>query len=196
MTDSKSMVEYSKISKEAEDAVTQLLEQAHVEKGDILVVGCSSSEVNGMRIGKGSDLGCAKAVYEGIQAVLKPRGIYLAAQCCEHLNRAIITEREALLPGTPIVNVVPQPHAGGSFAMTVYSNAEHPVALESIKAQAGIDIGDTLIGMHLQQVAVPVRIDVKTIGAAHVVCARTRPKYIGGERAVYDKNLSGGDIER
>ena len=197
MTESESSIEkYSSIREQAEEAVNQFLMQAHMEEGDILIVGCSSSEVNGVNIGKGSDLGCAKAVYEGIQAALKPRGIYLAAQCCEHLNRAVITEKEALLPGTEIVNVVPKPDAGGSFAMTVYENAKHPVALEHIKAEGGIDIGDTLIGMHLKDVAVPVRIGVKKIGEAHVVCARTRPKYIGGERAYYDKSLSGGDIER
>ena len=145
---------------------------------------------------KESDINAAKAVYDGIYPLLKERGIYLAAQCCEHLNRAIITEEAALLPGTEICNVVPQMHAGGSFAMTVYQNAEHPVAVEHIKAAAGMDIGDTLIGMHLRDVAVPVRISVKEIGHAHVVCARTRPKFIGGKRAVYDDVLSGGDIPR
>ena len=120
----------------------------------------------------------------------------MAAQCCEHLNRAVIVEKAALLPGTEIVNVVPQMHAGGSFAVTVYENAENPVAVEEIRADAGMDIGDTLIGMHLKKVAVPVRIGVKKIGEAHVVCARTRPKFIGGSRAVYDDVLSGGEIRR
>ena len=113
-----------------------------------------------------------------------------------HLNRAVIVEKEALLPGTEIVNVVPQPHAGGSFAMTVYEHAECPVAVEQIQADAGMDIGDTLIGMQLKHVAVPVRLSVKQIGEAHLVCARTRPKFIGGSRAVYDDALSGGDIPR
>ena len=161
-----------------------------------MIVGCSSSEIKGANIGRGSDIDAAKAVYDGIYPVLKERGIYLAAQCCEHLNRAVIVERAALLPGQEIVNVVPQLHAGGSFAMTVYQNAEDPVALEEIKADAGMDIGDTLIGMHLRKVAVPVRISVKKIGEANVVCARTRPKFIGGSRAVYDDVLSGGDIPR
>lgn len=135
-------------------------------------------------------------MYVGIMSVLAPKGIYVAAQCCEHLNRAIIIERAALPSGTEIVNVVPQPHAGGSFAMQVYKNAEFPVAVEEIRADAGIDIGDTLIGMHLKKVAVPVRLAQKKIGEAHITAARTRPKFIGGSRAVYDDILSGGDIAR
>lgn len=186
----------SEIKEEARRAATELLEKSHMKKGDILVVGCSTSEIMGSNIGRGSNLEAAEAVYDGIKPVLDERGIYLAAQCCEHLNRAVIVEREALLPGTEIVNVVPQMHAGGAFAMTVYNRAKDPVALENIKADGGIDIGDALIGMQLRPVAVPVRIDQKSIGHAHVVCARTRPKFIGGERAVYDKILSGGDIPR
>lgn len=187
---------YELIKQQAHDAVTELLEVAHLQKGDIFVIGCSSSEIKGARIGKDSDVDAAKAVYDGIYPVLKERGIFLAAQCCEHLNRAVIVEKDALLPGTEIANVVPVMHAGGSFAMTVYKNAEHPVAVEEIKADAGMDIGDTLIGMQLRKVAVPVRISVKQIGEAHVTCARTRPKFIGGSRAVYDDVLSGGDIQR
>jgi uncharacterized protein (TIGR01440 family) len=187
---------YEEIRAQAESAVRQLLEKSHIKAGDILVVGCSSSEIVGSNIGQGSNLDAARAVYEGIIPVLKDRGIYLAAQCCEHLNRAVIVERKALLPGSEIVNVVPQLHAGGAFAMTVYENAEDPVAVERIQADGGIDIGDTLIGMQLKPVAVPVRIAIKSIGKAHLVCARTRPKFIGGDRAVYDKHLSGGDIPK
>jgi len=187
---------YEQIRDEAAKAVTELLEQAHLSAGDILIVGCSSSEIKGARIGKGSDIDAAKAVYDGIMPILKERGIWLAAQCCEHLNRAVIVEKAALLPGTEIVNVVPQLHAGGSFSVTVYNNAEHPVAVEEIKADAGMDIGDTLIGMHLKKVAVPVRIQQKQIGEAHLTCARTRPKFIGGSRAVYDDVLAGGEIQR
>ncbi len=187
---------YEQIRDEAAKAVTELLEQAHLSAGDILIVGCSSSEIKGARIGKGSDIDAAKAVYDGIMPILKERGIFLAAQCCEHLNRAVIVEKAALLPGTEIVNVVPQLHAGGSFSVTVYNNAEHPVAVEEIKADAGMDIGDTLIGMHLKKVAVPVRIQQKQIGEAHLTCARTRPKFIGGSRAVYDDVLAGGEIQR
>lgn len=187
---------YEEIREQAAQAVTELLEIAKLQKGDIFLIGCSSSEVKGARIGKDSDINAAKAVYDGVMPILREKGVYLAAQCCEHLNRAVIVEKAALLPGAEIVNVVPQMHAGGSFAMTVYENAEHPVAVEEIKADAGMDIGDTLIGMHLKKVAVPVRIGVKQIGEAHVVCARTRPKFIGGSRAVYDDVLSGGDIQR
>lgn len=187
---------YEAIKKQAADAVTELLEVCRLKRGDIFVIGCSSSEIKGERIGKGSDFNAAKAVYDGVHPILAERGIYLAAQCCEHLNRAVIVERSALLPGTEIVNVVPQTHAGGSFAMAVYENASDPVAVEEIKADAGMDIGDTLIGMQLARVAVPVRISVKKIGEAHVVCARTRPKFIGGSRAVYDDVLSGGDVQR
>lgn len=187
---------YEEVRSQAAQAVTELLESAKLKEGDIFLIGCSSSEIKGANIGKGSDIDAAKAVYEGIYPILKEKGIYLAAQCCEHLNRAVIVEKAALLPGTEIVNVVPQMHAGGSFAVTVYENAENPVAVEEIRADAGMDIGDTLIGMHLKKVAVPVRIGVKQIGEAHVVCARTRPKFIGGSRAVYDDVLSGGEIRR
>ena len=187
---------YEEIREQAKTAASELVETAKLKQGDILIVGCSSSAVVGLHIGKGSDINAAGAIYEGIRSVLQPKGIYLAAQCCEHLNRAVIVEKEALLPGTEIVNVVPQPHAGGSFAMTVYQNAKCPVAVEEIKADAGMDIGRTLIGMHLKKVAVPVRLSLDKIGEAVLICARTRPKFIGGSRAVYDDNLSGGDIPR
>ena len=187
---------YEDIKEQARTAAAELVETAKLKKGDIFVIGCSSSEVVGLRIGKGSDINAAEAVYEGVMSVLEPKGIFLAAQCCEHLNRAVIVEKDALLPGTEIVNVVPQPHAGGSFAVTVYKNAKCPVAVEEIKADAGMDIGGTLIGMQLKKVAVPVRLSIKQIGEAPLICARTRPKFIGGSRAVYDETLSGGDIPR
>ena len=187
---------YEEIRQQAEKACEELIETAKLAEGDILVVGCSSSEVMGLRIGKGSDINAAEAVYEGIMSVIRPRGIFLAAQCCEHLNRAVIVEKAALPEKTEIVNVLPQPKAGGSFATTMYHRAENPVAVESVRADAGMDIGDTLIGMQLKSVAVPVRVSVKSIGEAHLVCARTRPKFIGGERAAYDEKLSGGDIPR
>ncbi|MCI8608770.1 MAG: TIGR01440 family protein [Firmicutes bacterium] len=187
---------YEEIKEQAAKAASELVDMAKLQKGDVLVVGCSSSEVVGLHIGKGSDINAAQAIYEGIQGILKPKGIYLAAQCCEHLNRAVIVEKAALLPGTEIVNVVPHPHAGGSFATTVYQNADRPVAVEEIKADAGMDIGRTLIGMQLKKVAVPVRLSMDKIGEAILICARTRPKFIGGSRAIYDDNLSGGDIPR
>ena len=183
--------DFQNIKETAAKAVTELIEAAHLKEGDILVVGCSSSEIKGERIGKGSDMNAAEAVYQGIKPILDEKGIFLAAQGCEHINRAIITERAALGPLDEVVNVVPQFHAGGSFTVTVYNNAKDPVALERIQADAGMDIGDTLIGMHLKPVAVPVRLSMKEIGCAHLTCARTRPKFIGGERAKYDMVLAG-----
>jgi uncharacterized protein (TIGR01440 family) len=166
-------------------------ECANLSKGDIFIVGCSTSEVLGDKIGTNGSEQCATAIFETVNEFCKKHGLFLAAQCCEHLNRAIIIEKKALLPGTEIVNAVPQLHAGGSFAVTCYENFEQPVAVEHIKADAGLDIGDTLIGMHLKDVAVPVRLKLRSIGEAHLVAARTRPKYIGGERAVYDMKLAG-----
>ncbi len=181
---------YDKIRQDAHNAMLQLLDTASLQSNDLLVVGCSSSEIGGQKIGSGSSLELAEAVFSGLYPILKERGIFLAAQCCEHLNRALILEKEAAAYyNYPLVNVVPQPKAGGSFATTAYHTFSTPVAVEKIQAQAGMDIGDTLIGMHLAPVAVPVRLDVKTIGEARVVCARVRPKFIGGERAMYDSTL-------
>ncbi len=177
---------YEEITAQARQAVTELLDQAGLKPGQLLVIGCSSSEMVGRRIGKGSSMEAAKAAFSGIYPVLQERGIRLAVQCCEHLNRALIVEREtAERFGFEIVNVVPQPHAGGSFAVTAYAAFTEPVAVETIVADAGLDIGGTLIGMHLRRVAVPVRLTLDRIGEARILCARTRPKYIGGARAAY-----------
>lgn len=169
-------------------AVKELIEIAGLEKGDIFVVGCSTSEVTGSKIGTNSDPDTAEQIFKGIISVLKPKGIYLAVQCCEHLNRAIVVEKDAV-PNAERVNVVPQKKAGGSLATVAYNSFKSPVVIEEIKADAGIDIGGTLIGMHLKRVAVPVRISVNKIGEASILCARTRPKFIGGERAIYNKDL-------
>lgn len=178
------------IISQAKLAVLELIEKAKLKEGDLLVVGCSSSEVVGSEIGHGSSLEAAEAVFEGVYDVLKEKGIYLAAQCCEHLNRALIIEKEyADRHSLEVVNVVPQPKAGGSFATTCYKSFESPVAVEFIKADAGMDIGSTLIGMHLKHVAVPLRLSIDKIGCANVTFARTRPKCIGGIRAIYDDNL-------
>ena len=178
----------NEIKMQAQTVINELLEQANLKEGSLLVIGCSSSEIMGEKIGKGSSLDAAKAAFEGIYPILREKGINLAVQCCEHLNRAIIMERSvAEQKGFEIVNVMPQPHAGGSFAVTAWNNFSSPVAVERISADAGIDIGDTLIGMHLKAVAVPVRVSIKKIGQANVVCARTRPKYIGGPRAIYQE---------
>ena len=177
---------YEEITKQAHALVTELLEQAHLKAGALLVIGCSSSEMVGQHIGKGSSMEAAQAAFRGIYPVLQERGIHLAVQCCEHLNRALILERTvAEERGYETVNVMPQPKAGGAFAVTAWNAFSAPVAVETVTADAGIDIGGTLIGMHLRRVAVPVRTSVKQIGQAIVLCARTRPKYIGGPRAVY-----------
>ena len=179
---------YEDITRQARTVVTKLLEQANMKPGSLLVIGCSSSEMVGKRIGKGSSMEAAQAAFAGIYPVLQEQGIHLAVQCCEHLNRALILEREvAEKRGYEIVNVMPQPHAGGSFAVTAWNAFSDPVAVETIAAEAGIDIGGTLIGMHLRRVAVPVRTSEKQIGEAIVLCARTRPKYIGGPRAIYQE---------
>ena len=168
-------------------AAKELLDAARPKKDQILLVGCSTSEVGGATIGTFSRPELAEVVFGGIYQATQEAGVYMAAQCCEHLNRAVILEREAAERyGYEEVNVVPQPKAGGSFATAAYKALEQPVAVEHVRAHMGLDIGDTLIGMHLRDVAVPVRIRTKQIGDAHVVCARTRPKFIGGERAVYD----------
>lgn len=175
------------IKLQARQAVLELLEAADLKEQDLFVVGCSSSEIVGQKIGKGSSLEAAQAVFEGIYPIVKQRGIYLAAQCCEHLNRALVLEKKAAEKfGYETVCVVPQPKAGGSFATVAYRNFEEPVMVENIRAHAGLDIGGTLIGMHLKAVAVPVRVSVSRIGEAVLLCARTRPKYIGGERAKYE----------
>ena len=179
---------YEEITLQARTVVTELLEQANMRPGSLMVIGCSSSEMVGEKIGKGSSMDAAQAAFAGIAPVLREQGIELAVQCCEHLNRALILERcVAEKRGYEIVNVVPQPKAGGSFAVTAWNAFEDPVAVETITAEAGIDIGGTLIGMHLRRVAVPVRTSLNHIGEAIVLCARTRPKFIGGPRAIYQE---------
>ena len=169
------------IKEQTREIVTELLETARMEPEQILVVGCSSSEIASYRIGSHSSEEIGQAVFDVIYEETSARGIYLAAQCCEHLNRALILESAAAkLYGCEPVNVVPQLKAGGSFATAAYKGFEHPVAVEHIRAHAGIDIGDTFIGMHLRSVAVPVRTARKEIGGGHVTCARTRLKFIGG----------------
>ena len=175
------------ISVQASMAATELLAAANLSPGDIFVVGCSSSEIVGGHIGKASSLEAAQAVFDGIYPLLEEKGVYLAAQCCEHLNRALIIEADCGSKyGYDPVSVRPQPKAGGSFATTAWERFRHPVAVEQIRAHAGLDIGGTLIGMHLRPVAVPVRLSLDHIGQAILLCARTRPKFIGGSRAVYE----------
>lgn len=178
------------LTKEAIEVTEELCEKAKLKAGQIVVVGCSSSEIAGERVGSASSPELAEAVFCGIQEVLAKKGIFLAAQCCEHLNRALIIESDAaerymLDP----VNVVPKPKAGGSFATAAYSHFENPVAVEHVRAHAGLDIGGTLIGMHLREVAVPLRLSKPKLGEAILLAARTRPKFVGGGRAVYNEDL-------
>lgn len=182
----------SEIKEQSAQAATQVCGAAKLRAGDLFVVGCSSSEIGGEKIGTHSSVETAEAVFEGVYSVLRERDVFLAAQCCEHLNRALIVERAACERfGLTEVNVVPQPKAGGSFATAAYARFADPVAVESLQqsAAAGMDIGGTLIGMHIRPVVVPLRIETKRIGEAFLLCARRRPKFVGGSRAVYNENL-------
>lgn len=174
------------VSLDTKNAITELVEKSKLKAGDLVVVGCSSSEILGEHIGKGSSPETGVEVATTILSVLSEKGIFLAAQCCEHLNRALVIEREAAEKFMlEEVCVRPMPKAGGSFATAVYDNMKDPIVVEHVKAKAGLDIGCTLIGMHLKDVAVPLRLTVKTIGCASINAAYTRPKLIGGVRAHY-----------
>lgn len=181
-------MDYTQLTAQARQATEELLEAAHLETGDIFVVGCSSSEIVGGHIGRDSSMEAAAAVLAGVLPPLQEQGVYLAAQCCEHLNRSIVLEREAAKAyGCQIVAAIPQPHAGGSWATSCWRAFKDPVLVEEVRAAAGMDIGGTLIGMHLRRVAVPVRLSLNHIGQAILLCARTRPPFIGGARAVYSQ---------
>ena len=174
------------IKSQAQTVISEILERVTLKKGDIFVIGCSSSEILGSQIGKGSSFEAARILFDVFDPALREKGVYIAAQCCEHLNRALVIEREcAEKYSYEPVSVIPQPKAGGSFATISYENMTDPVVVEHIKAHAGIDVGGTLIGMHLRDVAVPLRLSISNIGDAHIICAYTRPKFIGGSRAIY-----------
>lgn len=181
-TNIKSLYEQARLT------IKEISEKANLSRGSILVIGCSTSEILGAKIGTNSAPEIAAEVFRAFYDYASECQIFLAVQCCEHLNRAIVTERSAV-PFAETVNVIPQPKAGGSMATQAYSVFLDPVVVEDIKADAGIDIGFTLIGMHLKKVAVPVRLENNRIGEALVVAARTRPKFIGGARAVYDEKM-------
>lgn len=175
------------IYNQAKNAASELIEKAGLKSGDLVVIGCSTSEVLGERIGTAGNLETADEILKGITDVFYPAGVKIAAQCCEHLNRALVIENEeAVKYNYEQVCAVPHEHAGGSFATAAYRFFKSPVLVEEIKADAGLDIGRTMIGMHLKRVAVPLRLDSDTIGSAHIDGAKTRPKYIGGERARYE----------
>nr|MCR5652791.1 TIGR01440 family protein [Ruminococcus sp.] len=178
---------YKEIQEKILTAFKELVEMAKLKKGDLIVFGCSTSEVTGSRIGTNSQIDCAKMLYDSFYPFLKESGIFLAAQCCEHLERALVVEREyAEKHNLTIVNAIPQPKAGGSSATTAYKLFDNPVLVARVQADAGIDVGGTLIGMHLKEVAVPLRLSVHKVGFARIMCARTRPRFVGGARAVYD----------
>ena len=172
---------------QSKQAALELAKKAGLKSGDVVVVGCSTSEVIGEKIGTSGTVETAQEIFDGISDALSAKGVFVAAQCCEHLNRAIILEKEkADALGLEQVCVVPHPRAGGSFATAAWHTMKNPVAVEEIRADAGLDIGTTLIGMHLKRVAVPLRLEIKKIGEATLSAAKTRAKYIGGERARYE----------
>lgn len=175
------------VKNEITKALNELFESTDTKEGMVLVVGCSTSEILGKKIGTSGEISPAEELFEVLYAETKKRGMFLACQCCEHLNRALVVERECLEKyGLCEVMAVPHEHAGGSFATAAYKGFKTPCLVETINADFGIDIGDTLIGMHMKRVAVPVRTSVNTIGKAHVTFAKARPKYIGGPRAKYE----------
>lgn len=180
------------IKNQLKQALDKYYECAALEPYDIFVVGCSTSEVLGDKIGTNGSQQCAQAIFEAVNDFCTEHKLFLAAQCCEHLNRAVVIEKAAYdhYRMDCRVNAVPMPHAGGSFGTAVYRNMQNPVVVEHICAHGGIDIGDTFIGMHLRHVAVPVRVGIFEIGKAHLTLARTRCKYIGGERANYNPSLN------
>lgn len=181
----------SEISAQVETVVRELVKAGNLMPGRMLVIGTSTSEVLGKRIGTAGALETAARIYAGVEAARNEVSFIPVYQCCEHLNRALVMERaSAEYFGLTIVHAVPMPQAGGSMAAYAFSQFSEPCLVESIQAHAGIDIGDTLIGMHLRPVAVPVRPSITTIGGAHVTMAFTRPKLIGGARAVYEADAA------
>ncbi len=187
------MMDLEQVKIQAAQATAEVCEASHIKAGQLFVVGCSSSEVLGEKIGTHTSVDVAEALFEGITSELDKRGVLLAAQCCEHLNRALVVERSTMEKfGFEQVNAIPQPnHAGGAFGTVAYEKLQDAVVVEDIqaKAEAGIDIGATMIGMHIHPVVVPLRISLDHIGNAILICARRRPKYVGGQRAIYDEKL-------
>jgi uncharacterized protein (TIGR01440 family) len=175
-----------KICARVNQSFKELLKVANLRQNQIVVVGCSSSEIQGKRIGSSSNIYIGEAVFRGLISLIAEHKLWIAIQCCEHLNRALVVERACSeFYKLDIVNVVPQLKAGGSLATVSYQKFKEPVVVEHICAHAGIDIGDTFIGMHLREVVVPVRGSYNNIGKARLTMARTRPKLVGGERAKY-----------
>ncbi|WP_442895998.1 TIGR01440 family protein [Enterococcus sp. CSURQ0835] len=179
-------IEEKQLRKDLTTIVDDVLAVANLKKGDVFVLGCTTSEIVGGTIGKNSSQEVGRWVVETLCEILDPQGISLAVQGCEHINRALAVERAvAESKGFEIVSVKPALHAGGSCSIAAFEQFSDPVEVEHITAQAGIDIGDTSIGMHVKHVQVPVRPSIKELGGAHVTALRSRPKYIGGPRATY-----------
>ncbi len=181
-------MDFDTINKQASEAINELLSQAKAEAGDIIVIGCSSSEVMGKMIGQGSSADAAKAIMDAVLPRIQEKGLFLAVQCCEHLNRCLVVENEcAKKYGFVEVNVIPQLKAGGAFAVEAMNSFTNHTMVESInsKAALGMDIGGTFIGMHLRPVVVPIHTQNRKIGEANLTMARTRKKFVGGARAIY-----------
>lgn len=170
-----------------EELLVEIAEQTKFERGGLFVVGCSTSEVAGKRIGTAGAFEIGEALYEPLKKFTAQHGLHLAFQGCEHINRALTVERQAATAHRlELVTVIPSIQAGGSMSAYAYTQMKDPVVVEEIAACAGIDIGQTLIGMHLKKVAVPLRTSIDKIGEATVTIATTRPKLIGGARAIYE----------
>jgi len=177
---------FDNIKRDLTQILDKFKEVVKLYPGDTLVVGCSTSEIIGRIIGKSSVYSLGEVIVAIFIDKFLPLQVNLAFQCCEHLNRALVVEYDfARQSNLEIVSVVPQEKAGGSVASAAYKYFKSPVLVEFIKADAGIDIGDTFVGMHLKHVVVPVRLDINKLGFANITFAKTRPKFIGGERAVY-----------
>ena len=178
------MMDLDMIERQTRQAMEELVKELDYPPDSIFLLGCSTSEISGKRIGKASNREIGEVVVGVVSELISEKGLALAVQSCEHINRAIVIEREVALKNNyEIVNVVPADHAGGACAISAYGNMKDPAVIEFVHAVAGIDIGDTFIGMHINHVAVPVRLSVKEIGFAHVTAAKSRPKLIGGARA-------------
>lgn len=188
-------IDLSLIRSQLEVILRELAHAGGVERGQLVVIGTSTSEVLGEHIGTAGSEAVAREIYDAVEAVRHDIGFYPVFQCCEHLNRALVLEKEAMQRyGLEQVSVIPVPKAGGSMASYAFKRLAEAVVVETVQAHAGLDIGGTLIGMHLKRVAVPLRPSIRRIGEAHVQMAYTRPKLIGGARAVYtlDMQTPGG----
>lgn len=187
LIDNTQMIEISQIADQVEIVLSELVHVGNIIAGQIIVIGTSTSEVLGQQIGTSGSMQVAELIYRGIERVREKVGFYTAFQCCEHLNRALVVEQAILAQyhGLEPVSVIPMPRAGGSMAAYAYEQLAQPVVIETIQAHAGLDIGGTLIGMHLRKVAVPAKPSICWFGQAYVQMAFTRPKLIGGSRAIY-----------